>query len=68
MRSSFYRRLSTRFRTLLEVLARIEAGAGRDLGDALDLRDRCLDLFKVTSQDGVVAVWLMGKKIVELSK
>lgn len=27
-----------------EVLARIEAGAGRDAGDLLDLRERCLEL------------------------
>ena len=33
-----------------EVLARIEAGARRD-GDDLDLRERCLELFKVTSRE-----------------
>jgi putative transposase len=49
-----------------EVLARIEAGAGRDLGDGVDLRVRNLDLFKVTSRDGVPEVWLMGRKILEL--
>jgi len=49
-----------------EVLARIEAGAGRDLGDGLDLRTRCLDLFKVCSRDGVTEVWLMGKKLLDL--
>ena len=49
-----------------EVLARIEAGAGRDLGDGLDLRTRCLDLFKVSSRDGVPEVWLLGKKLLEL--
>jgi hypothetical protein len=51
-----------------EVLARIEAGAGREGLDALELRHRCLELFKVVSQDGVPEVWLMGKKILELQK
>lgn len=46
-----------------EVLARIEAGAGRDGLEALTLRDRCLELFKVVSQGGVPEVWLMGKKL-----
>lgn len=46
-----------------EVLARIEAGAGRDVKDLLDLRDRCLELFKVTSQAGVPEVWLLGQKL-----
>ena len=49
-----------------EVLARIEAGAGRDLGDGIDLRSRSLDLFRVTSRDGVPEVWLMGRKLIEL--
>lgn len=49
-----------------EVLARIEAGAGREIGDGIDLRVRCLDLFKVVSRDGVPEVWLMGKKLLEL--
>ena len=51
-----------------EVLARIEAGTGREGLDALDLRHRCLELFKVASTDGVPEVWLMGKKILELQK
>jgi len=51
-----------------EVLARIEAGAGREGLETLDLRDRCLELFKVASQGGVPEVWLMGKKILELRK
>ena len=51
-----------------EVLARIEAGAGRDGLDTLDLRNRCLELFKVVSQGGVPAVWLMGNKVLELQK
>ncbi len=46
-----------------EVLARIEAGAGRDLGDGVELRDRCLELFKVTSRGGVPEVWLLGQKL-----
>jgi putative transposase len=46
-----------------EVLARIEAGAGRDAKDLLDLRDRCLELFKVTSRAGVPEVWLLGQKL-----
>ena len=47
-----------------EVMARIEAGAGADLhGDLLDLRDRVLELFKVTSTDGKAEVWLMGQRI-----
>jgi putative transposase len=46
-----------------EVLARIEAGTGRDVKDLLDLRDRCLELFKVTSQAGVPEVWLLGQKL-----
>ena len=46
-----------------EVLARIEAGAGRELGDGIELRDRCLELFKVTSRGGVPEVWLLGQKL-----
>ena len=46
-----------------EVLARIEAGAGRDAGDLLELRERCLELFRVTSRGGVPEVWLLGKKL-----
>ena len=51
-----------------EVLARIEAGAGREGLDALDLQHRCLELFKVSSTDGVPEVWLMGNKVLELKK
>ncbi len=51
-----------------EVLARIEAGAGREGLDALDLRDRHLELFKVASQGGVPEVWLMGQKILTIKK
>lgn len=50
-----------------EVLARIEAGAGRDLGDGVELRDRCLELFKVTSRAGVPEVWLLGQKLLGAS-
>lgn len=49
-----------------EVLARIEAGAGRDVNDLLDLRERCLDLFRVTSKGGVAEVWLLGQRLLEL--
>jgi putative transposase len=49
-----------------EVLARIEAGAGRDVNDLLDLRERCLDLFKVVSKGGVAEVWLLGQRLLEL--
>ena len=46
-----------------EVMARIEAGAGAEPGDDLDLRDRVLELFRVTSTGGKAEVWLMGTKI-----
>jgi len=47
-----------------EVMARIEAGAGSDIHtDMLDLRDRVLELFKVTSTDGNAEVWLMGQRL-----
>jgi transposase InsO family protein len=46
-----------------EVLARIEAGAGRELGDGVELRDRCLELFKVSSRGGEPEVWLLGQKL-----
>jgi len=46
-----------------EVLARIEAGTGRELGDGGDLRERCLELFKVVSRGGVPEVWLLGQKL-----
>jgi transposase InsO family protein len=46
-----------------EVLARIEAGAGRDSGDMIELRERCLELFRVTSRGGAPEVWLLGKKL-----
>jgi len=45
-----------------EVLARIEAGAQRE-GDELDLRERCLELFKVVSKDGLPQVWLLGQRL-----
>ncbi len=50
-----------------EVLARIEAGTGRDASDLLDLRDRCLELFKVTSRGGVPEVWLLGQRLLGAS-
>ena len=46
-----------------EVLARIEAGAGRELSDGAELRDRCLELFKVTSRAGTPEVWLLGQRL-----
>ena len=47
-----------------EVMARIEAGAGAEPGgDALQLRDRVLELFRVTSTGGKAEVWLVGAKI-----
>jgi transposase InsO family protein len=46
-----------------EVLARIESGVPRDQSDALELRDRCLELFKVASTNGVPEIWLMGKRL-----
>ncbi len=51
-----------------EVLARIEAGAGRDANDLLDLRDRCLELFKVTSRGGVPEIWLLGQRLLGAMK
>jgi putative transposase len=50
-----------------EVLARIEAGAGRDGADLLDIRDRCLELFKVTSRGGVPEIWLLGQRLLGAS-
>ena len=44
-----------------EVMARIEAGA--DAGDALQLRDRVLDFFRVASCGGKTEVWLMGQQL-----
>ena len=46
-----------------EVLARIEAGVAIDGNDVLSLRDRVLELFKVTSTNGQAEVWLMGQKL-----
>lgn len=46
-----------------EVLARIEAGVVIDGNDVLSLRDRVLELFKVTSTNGQAEVWLMGQKL-----
>lgn len=45
-----------------EVMARIEAGVGGDI-HAEGLRERCLELFKVVSRDGVPEVWLLGKRL-----
>jgi putative transposase len=46
-----------------EVMARIEAGVAADATDALDLRERVMDLFKVTSTGGKPEVWLMGQRV-----
>ena len=46
-----------------EVLARIESGAAGDASDTLQLRDRMLELFKVTSRGGKTEVWLMGQQL-----
>ena len=51
-----------------EVLARIEAGTGREGLDALQLGDRALELFKVVSKGGAPEVWLMGQKLFELPR
>lgn len=48
-----------------EVLARIEAGAGRDANDRFDLTRRTLELFKVVSANGKPEVWLMGTKLLD---
>ena len=45
-----------------EVMARIEAGGQHD-GDELELRDRCLELFKVVSKNGTPEVWLLGQRL-----
>jgi hypothetical protein len=49
-----------------EVLLRIEAGAGGELGDGIALGERCLELFKVQSRGGVAEVWLLGRKLLGL--
>ena len=51
-----------------EVLARIEAGAERDASDLLDLRDRCLELFKVTNRGGVHEIWLLRQLLIGAMK
>lgn len=51
-----------------DVLERIESGAGRDLSDELDLRNRQLELFRIVSSNGVPEIWLFGKKLLELTK
>lgn len=49
-----------------EVLARIEAGTGRDGLDSLALPSRTLELFKVVTTGGVPEVWLMGQRLLSL--
>jgi transposase InsO family protein len=46
-----------------EVMARIEAGVAADASDALDLRERVLELFKVVSTNGKAEIWLMGQRM-----
>lgn len=46
-----------------EVMARIEAGVGREGLDGLQLAARCLELFKVVSRGGKPELWLMGHKL-----
>jgi transposase InsO family protein len=46
-----------------ETLKRIEQGNGADYQDLLNPEQRSLELFKVISQGGQSAVYLMGKKI-----
>ncbi len=31
--------------------------------DVLELRNRCLELFKVASKNGVPEIWLMGQRL-----
>jgi len=50
-----------------EVLARIEAGAGREPGEDLDLRDRRLEFLSVASKDGATEVWLMGRRVLRFA-
>jgi len=49
-----------------EVMARMESGEGRHGLDTLNLGERSLDLFKVVSQGSATALWLMGRKLLEL--
>lgn len=49
-----------------EVLARIEAGAGREGLDSLQLGERRLELFRIVSERGVATVWFMGHKLFSL--
>jgi len=48
-----------------EVLAQIENGGVRESADALDLRARTLELFKIVSANGKPEVWLMGTKLLD---
>jgi len=50
-----------------EVLARIEAGAGRDGLDALAMGVRRLELLQVVSENGTTQVWFMGRKVLEFA-
>jgi transposase InsO family protein len=46
-----------------EVLARIEAGVPARDGQEAELRERCLELFRVVSKGGVPEVWLLGQRL-----
>ena len=46
-----------------EVLGRIEAGGVVDGPDEMGLRDRVLELFRVTSTNGRPEIWLMGTRL-----
>jgi putative transposase len=46
-----------------EVLARIEAGVPARDGQDVELRERCLELFRVVSKGGVPEVWLLGQRL-----
>ena len=49
-----------------EVMALIESGMGKESMEALDVRHRALELFKVTSTAGTPEIWLMGQKVLSL--
>ncbi len=52
-----------RFGRSEEELAPIDDGVLRDASNALELRDRCLELFNVASKQGVPEIWLLGQRL-----
>ena len=46
-----------------EVMALIEAGVGKENLDSFDLRERCLELFKIISINGNPEIWLLGRQL-----